>query len=504
VVCHDQKLHLDANPATLPDPQVLLRDPNGGTSVLYDGTGASLEPFCVNCHDADGVGGDLTPFADGVVVPNVKGNAAGGWPGSAHKSASYLGGNVTCVGDGGRGCHAGGHGSANTGAADLAQPTSAASIVPGSTLGRRQRFAIGGHPDGTGQFFQGRIDDANVWNVTREYADTKGPVLAILSPANGAKGVSPNALLSFVLSDADLGVDWPTFKIGLAGTKGYAASYSAADTGQVTATGTKASYQVLVDPVPSFGEAETITATVEVRDLGGNPIAPVPWSFTSSSVAGYWSFNELAGDTAHDLNGNDGILEPTFPSDSPTWIAGKGGGALGFDATNDRVRCVSGPAYERTMPFSIEAWVRFNDTGTMRMIVTKMAEAQPYRGIQLYRGTDNYLYVALIDRFDTNPRLYVRRASASTLTSGVWRHVVATYDGSSTTAGLLLYVNGAVSNGVADSPGPISTILTSEPWRFGSRGAGGYALNGSLDEVFIHNRALAAAEILARYQAGGP
>jgi len=48
-VCHDQLNH-----QSIVDPNVLLNDPDGGASHTYDGGGASVENFCLNCHDADG------------------------------------------------------------------------------------------------------------------------------------------------------------------------------------------------------------------------------------------------------------------------------------------------------------------------------------------------------------------------------------------------------------------------------------------------------------------
>jgi predicted CXXCH cytochrome family protein len=49
-VCHDQSIH-----TTFGDGQsVLLNDQDGGAAYIYDGDGASVEGFCVSCHDADG------------------------------------------------------------------------------------------------------------------------------------------------------------------------------------------------------------------------------------------------------------------------------------------------------------------------------------------------------------------------------------------------------------------------------------------------------------------
>ena len=64
--CHDQTAHMG-----LADPQVLLRDADGAASVTFNGQGASLETFCLACHDADSEAG-VAPFSDGAGPPNVE------------------------------------------------------------------------------------------------------------------------------------------------------------------------------------------------------------------------------------------------------------------------------------------------------------------------------------------------------------------------------------------------------------------------------------------------
>lgn len=99
---------------------VKLADPDHATDVIYEynpATPETLEPFCLACHDNDGAaaGYGITPFSDGVDVPNVK--AGGQWASSAHGSIPYAvngGRPITCLGDGViNGCHANGHGSVN-------------------------------------------------------------------------------------------------------------------------------------------------------------------------------------------------------------------------------------------------------------------------------------------------------------------------------------------------------------------------------------------------------
>jgi predicted CXXCH cytochrome family protein len=62
-VCHEQTSHVPGS-----DPAVVLKDPDGGSDFTYDGTGASIEGFCVNCHDGDGG----TPFSGPETPMNIE------------------------------------------------------------------------------------------------------------------------------------------------------------------------------------------------------------------------------------------------------------------------------------------------------------------------------------------------------------------------------------------------------------------------------------------------
>jgi predicted CXXCH cytochrome family protein len=69
-VCHKQDNHQSNTP---PD-QVLLYDvddPTGVTEYVYNGTGASIEPFCLSCHDSNAANG-ATPFSDGRTPPDIE------------------------------------------------------------------------------------------------------------------------------------------------------------------------------------------------------------------------------------------------------------------------------------------------------------------------------------------------------------------------------------------------------------------------------------------------
>jgi len=77
-VCHNRSNHTREG-----DPNVRLFNEDTGADVVYDGTGASLEAFCVSCHDSDGASrlgtNALQPFVDSLdnnPPPNINWNSA--------------------------------------------------------------------------------------------------------------------------------------------------------------------------------------------------------------------------------------------------------------------------------------------------------------------------------------------------------------------------------------------------------------------------------------------
>ena len=92
VVCHDQNsivgIDLTAHPRGGSDHVVLINQ-DGGAPITYDPgvTDPSvLTPFCLSCHDVDGgVGGDTSPFSDGIVRPLIDETA---WNVSSHKTST--------------------------------------------------------------------------------------------------------------------------------------------------------------------------------------------------------------------------------------------------------------------------------------------------------------------------------------------------------------------------------------------------------------------------------
>jgi len=121
--------------------------------------------------------------------------------------------------------------------------------------------------------------------VTYLTSDVTTPTITDFLPSHETTGVSIAADLTFTLADEGSGIDWTTFQIQLAGSKGYSKTYTDADTSVVSKTGNPDSLAVTVNPDADFAVSETITVTVDVDDFAGNPLSPPEWSFTTEAVA---------------------------------------------------------------------------------------------------------------------------------------------------------------------------------------------------------------------------
>jgi hypothetical protein len=193
-------------------------------------------------------------------------------------------------------------------------------------------------------------------------------------------------------------------------------------------------------------------------------------------VAAY-SFDEGTGSVAGDLsgNGNAGAVS------NATWTTGRYGGALSFNGTSSSVNLPAlGTFYSGG--FTLEAWVKKASTTQVDKAVVGswtgdgggpmvwIDHIQGHYYLTLNKGLSNYL------------------DSGATPNAGTWQHVAATYDG--TTA--RFYVDGAL---VASKPFS-GSVGDANSWRIGAYGSSATGFfDGTIDEVRIYNRALAASEI---------
>jgi len=214
-------------------------------------------------------------------------------------------------------------------------------------------------------------------------------------------------------------------------------------------------------------------------------------------------FSEGVGTSVKDTSQyrNNGVFGAGAAA--PSWVAGREGRrALSFDG-GDYVDC-GNPAilqFERTDAFSITAWIKRDVIDAAHMIVTKETHGGNYEGYTLYIKADNKVSMLIVSTLAN--MIETRETTGSLTTTGTWYFVAMTYDGSSTAAGVKLYVSGRIQpvSYIVDSLD--ASILTTAHVNIGSRDNGNIGMLGDINTPKIWNRLLSINEIHNLYNLRG-
>lgn len=202
-------------------------------------------------------------------------------------------------------------------------------------------------------------------------------------------------------------------------------------------------------------------------------------------AAGYWKLDEPTGSVALDagLSGYNGTITGAVRT-----AAGKFGGALSFDGSNDFVNLGSPNIgvfdYGVTGDFSISLWAKTSRSGTVKYMINKGDTNGAY---WLRFEADNTIRF-LLDYGST----YDAVQSPAAYTDGLWHHVAAVADRD---WGLRLYVDGMLAGQTTVlTGGDISSLL---PLTIGVSSAA--SMEGLIDEVILYNYALSADDVQELY-----
>jgi hypothetical protein len=212
------------------------------------------------------------------------------------------------------------------------------------------------------------------------------------------------------------------------------------------------------------------------RELAGSEAGLLSYYKMSNGSGAAFSDNQIAGTYG-------GVLSGGY-----TWVASgafaDSRNALDFDGSNDYVDCGNSASVQRngTQPITVEAWVKPTG-GVWVAVVSKFVHTATNEGYSLEIFSDNKVAFFCGNNWSD----WLPAISTTSLTSGVWSHIAATYDGST----VKIYINGNLSlsapwtNGVTDS----GTNLL-----LGSRSGTTFYL-GQMDEVRVWTIARTAAEL---------
>jgi hypothetical protein len=264
-----------------------------------------------------------------------------------------------------------------------------------------------------------------------------------------------------------------------------------------------------------WNEALTGSEVLELYNDGGL----MDWTInegnynSSSNLVGYWPLTAGSGTTAadHSTNGNDGTLTngPSWSYALPSSAISEPNYSVSFDGANDYIEISDSDNFSfgdgsTDSAFSVSAWIYMDDATKFRIIAktTKTGTSGMEWAISI-DGLDR-LSFNLYDGLVFSVRIGVA-TSAITAKEGTWTHILATYDGSSTSNGMSLYLDGVLQSVSANNQGvytamhnyPIDVTVGAD-----FQGAAPSYANGKIAQVGIWDVELTSDEIASMYSDG--
>ncbi|HEY5314898.1 MAG TPA: DUF1553 domain-containing protein [Pirellulales bacterium] len=182
----------------------------------------------------------------------------------------------------------------------------------------------------------------------------------------------------------------------------------------------------------------------------------------------------------------------TQPIGSLAFVPGVRERGARFDATQ-YVELDGTLPLEASRPFSLALWIK-PDVAPQGCVVSKMSSTAEARGFEImwYKSRPR---VNLVHAWGRSSIGVVSKQAFST---GHWRHLAISYDGSGRAAGVTMFIDGRSQPTVIERDNLAGSIATDEPWRLAWKGSG-VGFEGTLDELRLYDRPLTAAEVEALY-----
>jgi hypothetical protein len=243
---------------------------------------------------------------------------------------------------------------------------------------------------------------------------------------------------------------------------------------------TTAPYSISWNTATASNGAHTLSA--RARDAAGNQTISASVAVTvtggQSGVVAAYGFNEGTGATVSDASGNGN----TGTVSGATWsTAGRFGGALSFNGSNNWVTVADAASLDLSTGMTLEAWVNPTSPTGWRTVILKEQPGGLVYSLYASNGANRPSgHVFTSAEMDTQ--------GTAVLQANTWTHLAVTYDGTT----LRLFVNGVEASNKAVSG---SIVGSSGVLRIGGNAVWGEYFSGLIDEVRIYNRALSTVEI---------
>jgi len=178
--------------------------------------------------------------------------------------------------------------------------------------------------------------------------------------------------------------------------------------------------------------------------------------------------------------------------------------SVDLDGSNDYIDCGGNADFSFTdgtgndSAFSISAWVKLDSNNRARVVGKG--------NMEWLFGTDGDSKFALLLWSNDSTSALLGLREQTNLSTGVWHHLVATYDGSNTVSGIKLYRAGNPITLTFDASSGTYAGMASQQGslRIGQWEGNSSVMNGLIDEVSVFNSELSASDVSDIYNSGVP
>lgn len=164
--------------------------------------------------------------------------------------------------------------------------------------------------------------------------------------------------------------------------------------------------------------------------------------------------------------------------------------------------------FESDEPWSISLWGECR-VGLSAQIIGKATSAGTHKGYQVwYDGTAKKINFEMAYNYGFDEYMRCWTSDANLIDDGNLHHIIVTYSGSRTLAGVTMYIDNVVmtvANGklsYVDDLLPVDSIQNAYDFRIASHSIGGNYWDGRMDCFYIFNKVLSVAEVSFLWNGG--
>lgn len=217
----------------------------------------------------------------------------------------------------------------------------------------------------------------------------------------------------------------------------------------------------------------------------------------ADNIVAYWKLNESSGNAADEVGSNTGTVNGATQG-----ATGKISTGYDFDGASDYINVGTGNILSHDTAITISAWISPDNMGqgNYGRIVFRRNSSSSTEGISFnLDGATGTNRIWFIVEGSTDVK---RVSNDNAVSTGVYQHVVATWDGTTTATGIHIYVNGSEVTYSTTQNGATLTSCAGQTTYIGQRGDGNREFDGKIDEVGIWERALTSSEVTKLYNSG--